>query len=559
MVSLKGETNRLIEWEYLSEKSYHDPFNEIELDIHITSPSGTTWCIPSFWRGGNRWAVRFIPKETGLYHIMTVCSDRENASLHNMESKLDVTASTQILPPKLNVDTEKYYLTDENGEPFFWFADTWWMALSKRLSFPQEFNTLLSRRKEQGFNVIMLVAGLFPDMDSFDPRGSNEAGFPWEAGYTRINPAYFDAADRRIAVLIEAGFIPSILGSWGYYLLQMGEEKMQQHWRYLIARWGCYPVVWCIAGEATMPYYLSKTRTEEMYALHEGWTRLAAYIRQTEPFGNLITIHPTEIGREQLQDPSLIDFNLIQSGHNDYISVKRTIELIREEKEREPRMPVILGEANYEGILKNTDPKMQRLTFWSAVLSGAKGYSYGANGVWQVNTKAQPFGPSPHGGSWGDTPWSESLYFHGASQLGLAKKLIENYPWWLTEPHQEWIIPQKNTYHYATPKAAGIPGKLRIIYFPNIRTYWQHSRYKIVNLENGVCYNTFFWNPRTAESLPIGQVSSRHKSVWHVPPLPTKEDWLLVMEAETEPVKENTKKTKTSLSFLHYFKHIWKQ
>ena len=38
---------------------------------------------------------------------------------------------------------------------------------------------------------------------------------------------------------------------------------MKKHWRYLIARWGAYPVVWCLAGEGTMPYYLSKTPKED--------------------------------------------------------------------------------------------------------------------------------------------------------------------------------------------------------------------------------------------------------------------------------------------------------
>jgi hypothetical protein len=40
--------------------------------------------------------------------------------------------------------------------------------------------------------------GLYPDMFPFDPRGANEAGFPWEADYARIRPAYFDAADARL-------------------------------------------------------------------------------------------------------------------------------------------------------------------------------------------------------------------------------------------------------------------------------------------------------------------------------------------------------------------------
>jgi hypothetical protein len=63
------------------------------------------------------------------------------------------------------------------------------MALSSRLSYPKDFQYLTAYRKNQGFNTIMLVAGLFPDMDSFDKRGCNEAGFPWEGKYSRINPS----------------------------------------------------------------------------------------------------------------------------------------------------------------------------------------------------------------------------------------------------------------------------------------------------------------------------------------------------------------------------------
>jgi hypothetical protein len=555
MTSLQARTYQLLQWEYHSQTVYPDPFNDIELDIVITLPTQKEITIPAFWMGGSKWGVRFIPKEAGLYCIHTQCSDTKNPSLHHVTTELVVMESTQTMPPYIRVSQEKQYLVTENDKPFFWFADTWWMALSQRLSFPNDFHRLTSQRKKQHFNTIMLVAGLFPDMDSFDPRGENEEGFPWEEGYTRINPAYFDAADKRIAYLVKEGFIPCILGSWGYYLLKMGEEKMKQHWRYIIARWGCYPVVWCIAGEATMPFYLSQNRTKEMYALHEGWTRVATYIREIEPFGNPVTIHPTEIGREQLQDPSLIDFNLIQSGHNDYSSVDRTIELIRQEYKKSPHLPAILGEANYEGILKNSTPKMQRLTFWSAILNGAKGYSYGANGIWQINTPQYPFGPSPHGESWGDTPWEESLFFQGASHLSLAKQLLEQYPWWEISPHSEWIAPQKKPYHYMTPQVGGIPRKLRIVYFYHMPHTWWRRKYQMTHLEEGVYYHAFFWNPRNGEVYPLGQVTPKQKGVWSIPLPPDKEDWILVMEEQGQPSKSG-KTSKIPHAFSYYFKRI---
>ena len=74
-------------------------------------------------------------------------------------------------------------------------GDTWWMGLCHRLHFPDEFRQLAADRKAKGFNVIQIVAGLYPDMPPFDPRGANEAGFPWQKDYSSIRPEYFDAAD----------------------------------------------------------------------------------------------------------------------------------------------------------------------------------------------------------------------------------------------------------------------------------------------------------------------------------------------------------------------------
>ena len=63
--------------------------------------------------------------------------------------------------------------------------------------------------------------------------GANEAGYPWEADYARINPAYFDAADLRIRYLVESGLTPCIVACWGYFLPIMGIPKIKKHWRYL--------------------------------------------------------------------------------------------------------------------------------------------------------------------------------------------------------------------------------------------------------------------------------------------------------------------------------------
>ena len=63
----------------------------------------------------------------------------------------------------------------------------------------EDFQELAADRVAKGFSLIQIVAGLYPDMEPFDERGANEAGFPWDREFTRINPAYFDLADLRLA------------------------------------------------------------------------------------------------------------------------------------------------------------------------------------------------------------------------------------------------------------------------------------------------------------------------------------------------------------------------
>ncbi|MGA3073764.1 MAG: DUF4038 domain-containing protein [Bryobacteraceae bacterium] len=69
--------------------------------------------------------------------------------------------------------------------------------------------------------------------------------------------------------------------------------RIKQHWRYLIARWGAHPAIWCLAGEGTMPYYLAEDKQRDQAMQKHGWTELGRYVRATDPFHHPITIHPS--------------------------------------------------------------------------------------------------------------------------------------------------------------------------------------------------------------------------------------------------------------------------
>ena len=515
------------EWAYSSGKSYSDPFHEVTLDVIFQDAAGREWRVPAFWSGENVWRVRYAAPAPGKYAHRSICNDTANSDLHNRTGVLEVTPYAGENPlykhGPVRVASDQRHFEHADGTPFFWLADTWWMGLTKRLAWPSDFRILAADRVRKGFNVVQIVAGLYPDMPQFDPRGANEAGFPWEKDYTRINPAYFDMADLRIEYLAGQGIAPCIVAAWGYYLPILGIERMQQHWRILVARWGAYPVTWCLAGEGTMPYYLSTDKEHDRAFQKHGWTEIARYVHSIDPFHRPVTIHPSDTARDTVDDPSVLDFDMLQTGHSDRASIPNTVKRVTGSLERLPKMPVIDGEVCYEGIMEASRQEVQRFMFWACILSGAAGHTYGANGIWQVNTAGQPFGPSPHGRSWGDTPWDVAYQLPGSQQLGMAKALLMRFPWWRIEPHPEWVEPHSTDANYMRPYAAGIPAELRIVFLPAPGT-----APKLKQLEPGQ-WRGFFFNPATGKEHEIGAVRADTNGEWQMPDPPIIQDWVCVL------------------------------
>jgi hypothetical protein len=517
------------EWAYESGKTYSDPFNELDLDVVFTDPQGSEHRVPAFWGGDDVWRIRYSPARPGRYTYRTSCSDTSNPDLHGRKGVMEASPYAGDNPLRkhgpIRVAGDRLHFEHEDGTPFFWLGDTWWMGLCHRLRWPDDFLTLITDRVNKGFTVIQIVAGLYPDMPPFDPRGANEAGYPWDKDYGRINPHYFDMADARIQSLVDRGMAPCIVGCWGYFLKFMGVAKLKQHWRYLVARWGAYPVLWCLAGEGTMPYYLSSTKEQDVADQKRGWTEIGRYVRGIDPYHHPVTIHPPLSARDTVEDPSVLDFDMLQTGHSGSKSYSKTLDTVSAELVRSPRMPVLAGEVNYEGILDDSRQDVQRFVFWASILSGAGGHTYGANGIWQVNTPQQPYGSSPYGGCWGGPSWDVAARLPGSEQLGIAKRLLTRYPWWRLEPHPEWTEPRWSKDNRELPYAAGIPGELRIVFIPVIFT-----RLKIKNLESAVHYRAFFVDPRTGDEHPIGDATADALGEWPTPLLPTFEQWVLVME-----------------------------
>jgi hypothetical protein len=530
-MSSRVATNHAQQIEFESSAAYADPPSEVELDVIFRGPDGREQRVPAFWAGGTRWAVRFSSPTPGAFTWRSVCTNAGDQGLHGVEGGLDVTPyegdNALLKHGPLRPSANGRYLEHFDGTPFFWLGDTWWMGLCGRLKWPHDWVCLGEDRVYKRFSVIQIVAGLYPDMAAFDPRGDNDAGWPWTPGFAQLNPAYFDAADTRINWLAKHNLVPCIVGCWAYYLPWMGIAKMKQHWRYLVARWGALPVVWCLAGEGSMPYYLSEDRDGDIAQQRQGWTELARYVHTIDPFARPVSIHPTDIGRQQVDDPAVLDFDMLQTGHSDRASLPNTLRCVTTSYAAAPTMPVINSEVCYEGIGESCRQEVVRLMYWSSFLSGACGFTYGANGLWQLNRKDAPYGPSPHGMSWGGPTWEEAMVLPGSEQLSLARRILEQFPWWRFAPHPEWISPHATVENPAQAVAGGVEGEVRLFYLP-ANLVWSPPTFR--SLPPDAPFVAKLISPVDGQEWDLGRHTADVDGDWRLSQrVPIYQDWLLAI------------------------------
>ena len=409
--------------------------------------------------------------------------------------------------------------------------------------------------------MIQIIAGLPPEVAPFDAANQSPTGWAWEPGFAAPNLAWWDYADRRILSLVDEGLTPCIFGSWGYYLSMMDTRQLVRHWREMIARWGAYPVVWCLAGEPSLLFYDEiqtvladimsgaqergeSVSPEEMMAAvgpHAqkqlvALNTLANVVRhQLDSFGRLLTIH-TDAGAkpwELVADESLLDFWMLQTGHFGYPTVTASVDGLNAAIAREPRKPAIVGEVNYEGIATSSYHDIQRFLFWSHLLSGAAGHSYGAHGVWAMNTSEFP------GQYSGLAPaWTDAIGLPGATHQGQGAQLLRSLNWQTLRAAPELLSNTQNDENRHAPYSAELADGTRLVYVPSLgmTKFVQPLRFtqlggrawsaRRIELYTGAEHPTVTLHPDSDDSAGFDA-----SWFWS---LPSWGDWLIILKAGAE-------------------------
>jgi hypothetical protein len=539
MSKLSGHQNGLVELVFNAEEDF---------DCVFVDPEGRELSVPAFWSGRNEWRVRYASPHIGVHQY------RAPDDVGDVEVVPYTGDNPLFAHGPLRVSDDGGRLAHADGTPFLWLADTWWFGFIERLEWPDDFQRLTADRVSKGFSVIQLIAGLYGEVPAFDKRGGDE--WPWEADFAKLNLRWWDAAESKLAWLVYRGLVPCVVGAWGYFLDMAGPEVMRAHWRNLIARFGAFPVVWCLAGETKHVYYdaMFTDQSEEISRLlGVGWAEMARFVRKTDPYERVLTTHPSPGDGSWSSydvfpdDPDLYDLNILHTGHWDRSSFPKSLEVLRTEVARTPRKPVLNSEICYEGIMGSNWQDTQRFLFWSHLLSGAAGHTYGAQGLWGMNDGTWV----GDAGSWSDTTWEEAYRLPGSGQVGLGRRLLERYPWWEFEPHPEWVEtqpPASNLVlrHAFVPSASGDPllayaagtDDVRVIYFPSPMLAPELNALRVVRIKElppGSTWDAHYVNPRQGEELETWQLVADDGGDATIDGglltvNPSMEDWVLVLE-----------------------------
>ena len=537
-MAINVEQWQVYEFELSSTVSYENPYYEIDVDVTFSGPNGESITHPAFWNGDDRWGVRFAPISLGDWTYVTSCSDPDNAGLTGQTGA--ITCVAYIGDKKIyqqgwlkKIDGERFLFYDD-GTPFYWLGDTHWnFAIlerwdeSNKEGFDSQFRGMVDKRVSQEFTIYQ--SNLLGSVRTIEAESDANGFFVENTTFQLINIEFFqNDIDLKMAYIAQQGLVNVLGFAWNTFLYTDYVEQMKRFARYIVARYGAYPMIWSIVGEG------AEYPNSEI--LMERWREIALEVKQVDGFRHLITIHysnerplPTYYVGE-----SWLDFVLGQMGHaNESMHVSNYANFFEEF----PDIPYVEGEAMYEYLLTLEYPgrrlgnaKLVRHAAYRAIQSGCCGYTYGAQGIWNALWNSDEPVIESNDVFWGTTDWRTAIDSETPDQLTYMKHFYENLPWNELKSRDDIFSAYAGVAHadYA-PNVTAKDDLSVIVYFcsdrySNIRTTWQMQ-----NLPDAT-YSIMLFNPRTGEMTDSGQISAENGS-FLVPSVPTEaEDWLWLFE-----------------------------
>ncbi|WP_256011086.1 glycoside hydrolase family 140 protein [Desertivirga xinjiangensis] len=454
---------------------------------------------------------------------------------------------SSILSQDLDVSLNKRFLLYKN-KPFAWIGDTAWELF--HVLNREEADRYLEKRAKQGFTVIQAV--ILAESDGLrKPNAYGELPF-LNLSPDEPNDLYFRHVDYIINKAEKLGLVMAILPTWadkvpsdreGWGPVIFNKQNAEHYGNYLGRRYLNKPVVWVLGGDRNI-------LNEETFQI---WKAMGLALKNQSKGSQLITYHPAgeSSSSKWFQNEAWLDFNMYQSGHaKRFMPVYKYAET---DYSVYPPKPFIDAEPAYEDIpvefwkylnFKNpitvpvsilnkdnilinkgyfkkgffSDYDVRLTAYWN-FLSGACGYTYGNNAVWQMFRKKGTFVIPCL------TDWKKALKRPGAKDIKHLKALLIEKGFSKLVPDQSLIlgVNRQDSTHIRAARAED--NSFAIIYLAL-------GQPVDLNLSTFKGQLTAYWyNPRNGRKNKIK--NSQEKNGHFTPPSSgIDNDWVLILECK---------------------------
>jgi len=454
----------------------------------------------------------------------------------------------------LQVSTENpHYLAHGDGTPFFWLADTGWEMLH-RLN-RTEIETYLGNRKMKGFNVIQtVIISEFIHLDEVTNYygdsifvNENPDKPKLSAGKNPENPDeydFWDHVDFAVETAAKKDLYLALLPTWGEWvtpridkaLFNTKEQAYNYGWflgnRYRKSE----NIIWILGGDRQPD---ERPNGIELWrAMAEGIGDGTNDIKKQDGLADysttVMTHHSYTSSSKWFHSDDWIDFHTWGSYHAEINNTNSYLAAIADWNLSNPK-PTLNSEPCYEGHGINyaiddngifTSADVRIAAYWS-VFSGAAGFTYGCQPIWQFTDDTR-IKHSPKTFS----KWQEGMEMPGATQVGYLKNLMLRFPLNELQPDQSLIVSGQGDCANYIPAIRG--KSFALIYIPS------GGKPEIqLGKISGQKIKASWFDPRTGETTAIGEFENQGTHSFDVPGM-SKEltwlrsgrgcDWVLVLE-----------------------------
>ncbi len=456
---------------------------------------------------------------------------------------------------RLQVSKENpHYLAYQDGKPFFWLADTGWEMIH-RLN-RAEIDTYIENRKAKGFNVIQTVlisefihsdklTNYYNDSIFINENPDRPAVTPGNNTENDKEYDYWDHVDYAVKTAESKDMYLAFVPGWGEWVIPRTDKALfntnEQTYDYGWFLGNRYRnnknIIWILGGDRhpdERPNGLELWR-----AMAEGIADGTNNVKKMDGIADysttLMTYHSFMSSSKWFHDDKWIDFDMWGSYHAEVNNSKAYQQVTADWNLPCPK-PTINGEPCYEaaginyaiednGYFTPTDVRMA--AYWS-VFSGAAGFTYGAQPIWQFTDETRKKLSSKT-----TMNWKEGMELPGAFQIGILKRLMESFPMIDLVPDQSMIVAGQGD---CGSYSCAIRGKNHVfVYIPT------GNKITIgLGKISGKVVAASWFDPRTGNQTKIGELENTGEKSFEVPGM-SKDlswlrsgrgcDWVLVLES----------------------------